>query len=288
MWSETLSFEELAAPRLPGLLGGFGVDLLLAVRPWQLAGAADLVRRYQDAGVFVALWPMLADGDGRWASAASSSPFVTFADELLARVPFADEIALDLEPAFALLAGWKSGWQPWRWQAGRPTWRQTPAPRTFQAGRQTLVDAVSRWRADRRVTTAVLPLVALEWRGQWIQRALGTPATALPVHGHNVMAYTSLFEGWSRGLVDRRRAEALLAVTARLTRGRFGAGGALSLGTVGTGAFGDEPSYRSVAELARDVTLAVRAGIAELALFDLGGIVRRAPAEGWLEALCTT
>ena len=99
------------------------------------------------------------------------------------------------------------------------------------------------------------------------------------------MAYTSLFEGWSRGLVDRRRAEALLASCARLSRSRFGERAALSLGTVGPGAFGDEPSYRDPGELARDVLIAKTSGIEELSLFELGGILRRAPIEPWFEAL---
>ena len=250
---------------------------MVAVRPWQLAGVGDVVRRFQDAGVFVALWPMLTDADGRWASATSAVPFVALADELLARVPFADELALDLEPPFGALA---------RWKDGRPAWRQTPSASRYRIGRDTLVAAVARWRIDRRVTTAVLPFLALEWRGQWLQRVLGTPATDLAVERHSVMAYTSLFEGWSRGLVDRRRAERLLAATARLGRARFGAKAALSLGVVGPGAFGDEPCYRDVGELGRDAALARGAGIDEIALFDLGGVVRRAPAEAWLEALC--
>ena len=113
---------------------------------------------------------------------------------------------------------------------------------------------------------------------------LGTPATALDVDRHSVMAYTSLYEGWSRGLVNRARAERLFQLTARLTHARFGARASLSIGTVGTGAFGDEIGYRDPRELARDVALARAAGFDELALFDLGGVVRRAPAEAWFDA----
>ncbi len=277
MWCETLTYDQVAQPPLAALLGRYHVDLLLAVRPWQLPEVAELVRRLQGAGLYVALWPMLADHDGRWASVASSAKFAAFGDQLLARVPFVDEVILDLEPPLALLT---------RWKEGDPTWRQTPSPLAYRTARADLVAAVTRWGATRRVTTAVMPMLAVELRGQWLQRVLGTPASALPVDSHSMMAYTSLFEGWSRGLVGRRRAEALLVGCARLARARFGARAALSLGTVGTGAFGDEPAYRDVVELARDVALARRAGIDELALFDLGGVLRRGPAEAWLEALC--
>jgi len=276
VWCETLLFAELVQPSVVALLARYDLDLLLAVRPWQLPEVADVVRRLHDAGLFVALWPMLADADGRWASAKTAPRFIAFADELLARVPGAEELAIDLEPPFYLLE---------RWKAWRPTWRQTPSPHTYDNARASLVAAVERWRVGRRVTTAVLPLLALETRGQWLQRALGTPASELAVERHSVMAYTSLYEGWSRGLVNRTRAERLLALTARLTRARFGARAALSLGTVGPGAFGDEPGYRDPRELARDVAIARAAGVDEIALFDLGGVIRRAPAEAWFEAL---
>jgi hypothetical protein len=278
VWCETLPYDELTGS-LGARLQRRGIDLLLAVRPWQLPEIAEVVRALQVAGVFVALWPMLADADGRWASAATHVRYIAFADELVARVPFAGELVIDLEPPFAALA---------RWKAGRPTWGASPHPYplAYPLARAALISAVDRWRATRRVTTAILPFLALELRGQWLQRVLGTPTSGLAVARHSVMAYTSLFEGWSRGLVDRARAEALLAACARLMRRRFGDRAALSLGTVGPGAFGDEPSYRTVDELARDVALARAAGIEEISLFELGGIMRRPPIEPWLDALC--
>jgi len=278
VWCETLAFEDLARPSIAALLSRYGVDLLLGVRPWQVAGVGEIVRRFQGAGVFVAVWPMLADEDGRWANTGTCTKFIALADELVAAVPFADELVIDLEPPFAQLA---------RWREWRPTWRRTPSATAFRRARDAYATAIERWRTARRVTTAVLPLLAIELGGQWLQRVLGTPATELAVDRHSVMAYTSLFEGWSRGLVDRRRAEALLGTCARLSRRRFGARASISLGTVGPGAFGDEPSYRNVSELARDVALARGAGIDELSLFELGGILRRPPEEPWLEALCS-
>jgi hypothetical protein len=200
------------------------------------------------------------------------APFIAFADTL----PVADELVIDLEPPIAKLARWKSG---------RPTWPRSRPP--FASARDALVAAVERWQAATRITTAILPFLALELRGQWMQRAFGTPVSELAIARHSVMAYTSLFEGWSRGLVDRRRAEAMLAGCARLSRARYGERAALSLGTVGPGAFGDEPSYRDPGELARDVAIAEAAGITELSIFELGGILRRPPIDRWFDALAT-
>ncbi|MGE0868271.1 MAG: hypothetical protein AB7P03_06910 [Kofleriaceae bacterium] len=277
VWCETLSYDELAHPEIAALLARYRVDLLLAVRPWQLALVSELVKRFQGQGVFVGLWPMIADEHGRWASSASCAAFIAFADRLVAAAPSADELVIDLEPPFHVLDQWKHR---------KPTWRQTPSPITYRASRDAYAAATRRWRAARRVTTAVLPTLPIELRGEWLQRLFGTPVTELEVDCHHVMAYSSLFEGWSHGLIDRRRAEWLLRRCAQLTRWRFGDRAGLCLGTVAPGAFGDEPSYRDVSELARDVAVCRAAGVEELALFDLGGVIRRSPGEAWLEALC--
>lgn len=275
VWCETLSYQELLSGSLASLLQSYQVELLLAVRPWQRDRVVDMINTFHDNGVRVALWPMLGDAEGRWANSATHAPFIAFCDQLLDRAPFADELVVDLEPPLAELAQWKNGW---------PT---RPAPRpAFVQVRAELASAVERWRSVMRVTTAVLPFLAFEFYGQWLQRIFGTPMSNLSADRHSMMAYTSLFEGWSRGLVNRRRAEALLVACARCARLRYADRAALSLGTVGPGAFGDEPSYRNPSELRRDVELARAEGIDELSLFDLGGIVRRGPAEAWLEAFC--
>jgi hypothetical protein len=263
VWCETLAFHDLP-PALP-VLARYGVDLLLAVRPWHLAEVRATVARAKDAGLYVAVWPMLADEHGRWASVSTAVGIAAFGDELLATD--ADELVLDLEPPIEQMT---------RLKQLRPVWT---ARSGFAAARDGFRALIARWR-PRRVTTAVMPFVA----GTPIDRLLGTP-TDLPVDRHSVMAYTSLFEGWSRGFVGRRRAELLLAASARVARLRFGERAGISLGTVGNGAFGDEPGYRDVSELARDVAIARAAGITELSLFDLGGVVRRGPVESWLEAL---
>ncbi len=297
-----LPFAELSLALLEKLAAR-RIDLLLAVRPWQLAEIAGVVARVQAAGVYLGLWPMLGDEHGRWASVRSMVGFIALADSVLERAPDIDELVIDLEPPHEVLAQWKAlqpafptaqGYREARdalraaikrWKYGRETGDRPQfsmsAPRTSETG-----DGPQFVHRPLRVTTAVLPLLAIELRGQWMQRALGTPATDLPVDSHNTMAYTSLYEGWSRGLVGRRRAEWLLALTANLARRRFGPTAGISLGCVGPGAFGDEPGYRDVGELERDVALARRAGVEELALFDLAGVVRRGDVDAWLDALC--
>jgi hypothetical protein len=99
------------------------------------------------------------------------------------------------------------------------------------------------------------------------------------------MLYTSMIEGWSRGFIPRRRALDLLARGTVASLRRFGAAAGVSVGVVDVGALGDEPRYRDPGELAADVAAASAQGVETVNLFDLGGVLRRGPAEAWLEAL---
>ena len=279
VWCETLTLNEVTAPPVLALLVRYRLELLLAVRPWQLAELPAALHELRGHGVPVAAWPMLADQDGRWASVTTSAAFVALVDAVVNACPELDELVLDLEPPLSTLRAW---------QRGRRAPRLPGAPiATYAGAERALVAAIQRWAVGgtrRRITTALMPPVLLDGPRALIQRALGTPALALPVDGHSVMAYTSMLEGWSHGLVDRRRAEGLLALCARSARRRLGDRAGLSLGAVGPGAFGDEPAYRAPGELARDVAIARSAGIDDLSLFELGGTLRRGDPDAWLAA----
>ncbi|MEZ4368359.1 MAG: hypothetical protein R2939_19080 [Kofleriaceae bacterium] len=55
----------------------------------------------------------------------------------------------------------------------------------YAAARAALVDGARRWGEGRRVSTALIPTLPFEAAGEWMQRLLGTPATALPVTAHS-------------------------------------------------------------------------------------------------------
>lgn len=285
IWCEMLPYEALRTPRTLGLLKRFDIDPIVAVRPWDLGDLARTVGALANAGVRVALWPMMADADGRWANACNAHAFVAFARHVVdscdaARVPLA-EVAFDLEPAIADAEALLDHTTPRR--IFRTVQRHHGA---FASGRRVLLDGVLEMRArGLDVSCALVPPVLFD-RGResdtW-QRALGTPAH-LPWSHASVMAYTSMLEGWSRGLVSRRGARWLLGAICRGAKARFGTTAGISLGAVGTGAFEREPVYRDARELADDVAIARGAGIDTVTLFDLAGVLARPPAEAWLEA----
>lgn len=276
IYSELLPYDDVVAARTLGLLARYCLELVLAVRPWDLARLPDVARALRDAGVTFSLWPMLADDEGRWANAGNADAF----RELLLRVCDAarpGDVLVDLEPPFAQAKA-LTHVKP-RLAALAP--HPALAPARAVLGRT--VDDL----AARGITTslAVWPLVALDGASErgW-QRLLGTPVDGLAASHVSIMLYTSLLEGWSRGALRRTDAAALLAAATRRALRRWGPRAGVSLGCVGVGAFGDEPTYRDARELADDVAIARAAGCDALSLFDLGGVLARPRPEPWLDA----
>ncbi len=265
-------------PELPlDLLAKCNVPPLVAVRPWDLDALASVVDRCGALALPLGVWPMLDDAEGRWANTDDMSRFVAFAREVRRAAPRA-ELVVDLEPPIAeLRRAVRLGPLPFLREAvGRA--------RRFGEARAALRGLVQEARADGVATSAaVLPNVLFERESAPLTQALlGTPSDGIPFDHVSVMLYPSILEGWSRGLFSRARAVRALGFLAAATRRRFGARGGVSLGVVGPGAHGDEPVYRSAAELAEDIAVTRAAGVDDLALFDVGGVLRRGPA--FLEA----
>jgi hypothetical protein len=275
IYSETLPYEDLVRPRTLDLLARYELELVLAVRPWHVRALPEVARAVRGAGVPMSIWPMLADEEGRWASVHNAPAFgrltLSIVDALEASRAEPRDVLFDLEPPFA---------------QARTLAHVGASRAAFDAASRTLARTVETLRARGIATSmAVWPLVALDPPGGrgW-QSLLGTPVDPLGAAHVSVMVYTSILEGWSRGALRRAHTTALLsAASARAVR-RWGAAAGISLGCVGTGAFEDEPTYRDPSELAEDASVARAAGCEELTLFDLGGVVARAPAEAWLDA----
>jgi hypothetical protein len=276
IYSEMLPYRDLVRPRTLELLARHDLELVLAVRPWDVDGLAEVVRAVHGAGISLSLWPMLADDRGRWASVHNAHEFSALALAMCNRLDGADvrprEVMFDLEPPFG--------------EARSIFGLASKSMRGSKTGARELARAAAELHAREIATSvAVWPLVALDAPGEtgW-QGLLGTPVDVLGSGHVSVMMYTTILEGWSGGTLRRRDATALLAKAATRAVDRWGTKAGISVGCVGTGAFSDEPIYRAPSELAEDVAIASAAGCERLTLFDLAGVLAREPAEAWLDA----
>lgn len=282
VFSEHVDAVRLRRPEVLRALAERGVQLVAAVRPGGEDDAVALVAEARAAGVSIAVWPMIADADGRWASAANAPRWCAYVEELFATLARRDavphELCMDFEPPIALVRAWSAV----RPQRAVVSGDRIEAARAFTATIEHVRGlGVAPWGA-------VVPLVLADRPGfgMW-QHMLGTPVDALPLAGVCVMLYSSLV-GYTRGLLRRDHGEALVGLGAAAARRRWHDRAMVGLGAIGKGALGDEPVYADVEQLVTDVALARAAGVDDLALFDLGGALDRPPLERWLDALVHT
>lgn len=300
VYAEELSAEALLAPDVLSLVRAHDLELVVSVRPGSLVPACEALAALREEGVVAHPWPMLDDEHGRWASAETMARFAPFALGVLDRVAalFAKagrstqgaRLVVDLEPPLFAMRELAAHRHPARaaLAAGVFAARRLGATARHAEGLSQLA-ALGR-EARRRgfgLEAALAPLALPGPGGRalapLLERLLGTPAPRGLFDVVTVMAYTSLFEGYAR--VDRPRARALLRLFARGCRERFGDAAAVALGCVGVGAFGDEAVLRSPDELCDDLALVRGEGVRDVALFDLGGVLGRPPAERWLAPL---
>ena len=261
VYSEHVPWNVLDRPLIKALSRSHsGIDLAVAVFPSQVPRLPALALRCRDMGVRLVVWPLLEDSLGRWASTTNTAEFEELLKRIFRDVP-ASVLLLDLEPPIAVTR---------RWLDLRPARKPAPGSHARTFG------GLATWarREGWEVEAVVPPVIA--YGAKWEKR-LGTPVSELGCERVESMAYTSLFEGYGRGLIDRRVARDLLGRIA-------GRSNALSLGVVGGGALGDEQAYRSVEELVDDVGVARAAGVERLSLYGLDGILERGPIEPWLNA----
>ncbi len=272
---ETLSLCDLREPALLARVARCADGLVLAVRP----GEPDLtatVTAVRAAGLAVTLWPMLDDAAGRWCTLGNAAQFLDFARECMRSAPESEALLLDLEP-------------PWRLLDALAHLRVLDAGRALGELR-----GVRAEPAESRLGAYVAELVGagiavhtaeFPWAlaPPALGRAFGVPHVQGPSE-RGVMLYTSMLEGYAGGLLGRAGALGLLRQLGARALARLGPNTELQLGAVGCGALENEPVYRNVGELEADLDAAQRLGARRVAVFELGGILRRPDAERWLSA----
>lgn len=288
IWSEHLPFEVVCRRDVLHLLSERSIQLIVAVQPSSLSELGGLVAACRDEAVDVRLWPLLDDELGRWPNDGNVEAFREHLVRLLACVtPLGAagmEVVFDLEPPIATTRRLLE----LRFWDGRVRLR----PSDLAVAAQRFEELANEVRSAGLIPTAVVaPMVVfdpLHRLGGW-QCLLGTPVDGVGFESITVMVYTSLIEGYSRGAFRRRHARTLLRSLCESTSRRWPGRSSVALGVVGGGALGDEAPYRDVGELVDDVAVARAAGVDDLALFSLEGVLARGPSpEAWLDVFVST
>lgn len=283
VYVEHLPPEELARPATVQLCTHYALEPIVALPPSRetpamSAAFAALAR----AGLRIGVWPLLEDGEGYWPSSHNAEAFERRVDAALEFVKKSGAavhtVAIDLEPPLEELRGLLEGTSRARLDYVRARRRRG----------LTGVDVFRRIAArlaDDAIETiaAAIPLVVIDPGGRFWDHVLATPVADVPWAVVSPMMYTTI----ARDVLSRRSEATvralLFAASVRLARA-VGSRASVSVGLVGQGKLGTERTYGAPHELALDVGAVRAAGIDDLALFALEGVLDRGPPEVWLEA----
>lgn len=299
IYVEHLPAELLEAPATLDLLHRYRLEPIVALPPSrQTPSMAKALAALDARGLRLGVWPLLDDADGYWPSDHNAPAYRRRVDEVLA---FCDAcganvrtVAVDLEPpleelraVFETVMPNARGLRalPSRVASGFEALREHKKARRPDAT-AIFADIAARL-ADREVETiaAMIPLLVLDLEAQrtvW-QDILQTPVTDVPWSALSPMLYSTII---AQLLPTKSHADAsaLVHVGAARLRSTIGRRASVSLGLVGVGKLGSEPAYATLGQLADDVGAARSAGVDDLALFALEGVLARERPEAWLDA----
>lgn len=298
IWSEFLPAEQLAHKATIALLARYSLEPVIALpAAAETASMLTALSALTRAGLRVGIWPLLTDEQGVWPSESNVSPFCTRVAQALAFAKRADArvstVAIDLEPPLPLTYRLTNGSVQERGHllvdALRERRGACSEARAHNLARfRTLADDLHRLGIE--TLAATIPTVVLDLRSGthlW-QDLMQTPVHAPGWSVVSPMVNTSILAG---ALPSRWRKHAHVFVHRcgrHLVRALGDARAGIGLGVVGMGKQGRERSYGGPAELQRDVASARAAGIDDIALFGLDGVLAHREPETWLDALTRT
>ncbi|MDD5448563.1 MAG: hypothetical protein PHO53_05300 [Actinomycetota bacterium] len=291
-WAENISPDDVVRHALP-LLEESGAGVAFALFPSSLNEVnARAFRKLKDAGIELTFWVLLSKEDGYFPGEKNVDVFLGLCKKVFQWAEqegvLPDFLAIDeespLEQAEKLL--------------GAPIWLKPGVALKialgnlcrenfdYAKGRFSILNSLARDRGVKTLGTCI-PVVLIEeiQGGEFVQDLFETPVLGVDWDIISPMIYTSMLIGMSAGLISRKDASWLLYRLSKwLDASRPHAAG-VSLGVTGTGVLGNEPAFSSPLELVSDVETALSAGIRDITIYSLEGIISRGEPEIWFKAL---
>ena len=288
VWYEYPDLAEAVAPRTMDILKKYNVSVGMAFPDGSMnAGYANVLRTWHEQGIETALWVLLPDEFGYWPNERN---VVEYSDYVKRIFDWAEResfslpwIAVDLEPPIyqmkrvkeeKVLVAARNLLDIAR--QNRDMGRFYEASRRFEA-----LNEFIHARGARTVCPITSTIVQdILTGGTVFQDLMETPVSTVNWDLLSVMIYTSMFVGYSRGMIRPKDARWYLYTVMRDLKERYWERAGVSLGVTYIGKLGDEPYYKTPDELLPDFE-AVKAAL------NFEGILRSAQPEVWFETLFT-
>ncbi|MFH1538988.1 MAG: hypothetical protein ABIH66_08500 [bacterium] len=292
VWAEFLKPEDVLKKDVVGLLKRYDVTLGMAFPPGSMNGDyARLFGECEQAGVTAMVWALLPDEQGYWANERNAKEFsdcvekiYDWADENKFGIPW---LAVDLETPYHQMKVLEEAsgfgtigrmYKNYRKNRNRAKFREASEVFNRLAGRM-------RDRGVKTLAAALGPVAADVKTGRvGLQDALETPVSTVDWDVVSFMLYTSAMASLFPAVFDLRGARWYMYAVMRDMKEKLGGRAALSIGTTSEGKVSHSP-HRAPEELLPDMEAALAAGIDDVAVFSLEGILDSPKPEAWFETL---
>lgn len=286
IWVELLPPKVLAEPATLQLLDRFGLEPIIAIPPEREDGdLLESLRRVARAGLAVGLWPLLSDEEGYWPSASNAARFRARVEEVLRFAARAGvkprTVAIDLEPRLPITRALLEGPRVSTLAKGL-VGAFTPEAEEVRLRAKHSFGLVRRELRSQGIESlaAIWPVQLVDFHAPrpLLGALLGTPVRLDDWDVTCPMLYSSII----RSLAPARAEQLTRWAYRSIAKSRGQAALSVSLGLVGTGKLGDEPVLEAPERLELDVQNAKSAGLDDLALFSLEGVIADERPERWL------
>jgi len=285
VWSEFLPPQEVSG-QLPAL-ARFEADLYLAVQPDDLGeDLLALLREAKTQNVGVRLWPQLPDL-GVWINETNAVEFGVYVFELLewmaANDVSVDWIIFDLEPSFEYAEQLRGTLGEEGLAGVLDLLAAHRVPEDFEAARRTIAEIVEQLHSvDVRAMAVTLPWTIddLADSDADLQDIFDTPLVGIGWDKISVMAYRP----WFSDFVGASLSPGFVGSYAESIAALFGDRAQVAIGNISSPGLLLPQGYSDPFDVTRDVAAARSAGVADVSLYSLDGMVLAGGAERWLAA----
>jgi hypothetical protein len=283
VWSEFTSYADVLG-ELPGLCRS-GTGLFLAVHDgdWDAPSFTELWREAAACGIPLRAWLLLKPGDGYWVSSRNIaetesivSRFLEAMDDRGLDVPW---ITFDLEPSPEFQRDLIAKMKKFAFARILKELRESRSELAPAVARlATLVDSLHERGIRAHAVTMPFVLDDLEAGDTRLEGALGIPFSGVPWDEASFMVYRPEFQRILGKITPR-----IVYDYALKARRLLGERATIDLGEVGTVGYPDPaPGYLDPRELESDVSAALAAGVSEIHVYSLDGILQQGGTGKWL------
>ncbi len=291
-WAELINPPEIVGAL--DLLREHDAGVAAAVYPVSLTRKnLNAFRKLKEAGIELTFWPLMEEEKGYFPGERNMTEYSAMVRNLVEWAQrndaAPDMLAVDLEPPIQQMHDVTGATDRYSRVMGFLGAMRDNLDRERYLRAKADLEALNSWVRERGIRTisAVMPWVGLELEGEHelIQDMSETPVAGIAWDVISPMLYVTMLDGMAGAAMNSRDANWLVYDSCLKMREKYGERAGVSLGLTGSGVLEDEPTFRRPEELLVGVQAALAAGVRDVSVYSLEGILDRRDPASWFTAL---